>query len=144
MWYLRCRAQRAGLRARRAICERPAPVDVAEEPDAGEDPAEAAGTPDSPEALLRAAVRTGVLTGGEAELIAATRLEETTLRAFAERRGAAYWALAKQRSRAEERLVAALRAGDLSTEPPVSGPRGSGLAEFLGARVSKTAWALAL
>lgn len=35
---------------------------------------------------------------------------------YAQRAGRGYWAVAKERSRAEERLVAAIRAGVLSDE----------------------------
>ncbi|MBN1174036.1 MAG: hypothetical protein JXA67_17820, partial [Micromonosporaceae bacterium] len=67
-----------------------------------------------PDLVLARAVRAGVITAEEAELIGTTRLEETTLTEYAERIGQARWNLYKRRSAAEERLVAAIRAGELS------------------------------
>ncbi|WP_157036344.1 hypothetical protein [Streptomonospora alba] len=70
-----------------------------------------------PDAVVERAVERGVLTGAEAELIGASRLEETSLRILAAQQGGGYWALAKRRSRAEERLVRALVDGDLDPGP---------------------------
>jgi hypothetical protein len=66
-----------------------------------------------PDLVLARAVHAGVLTADEAELIGATRLEETTLIEYAEATGQTRWALYKRRSVAEERLAAAIRSGDL-------------------------------
>lgn len=69
-----------------------------------------------PDFVLAKAVAAGVITPGEAELIGATRLEGVSVADYAERAGRGYWAVAKERSRAEERLVAAIRSGKLSDE----------------------------
>ncbi|WP_130508001.1 hypothetical protein [Krasilnikovia cinnamomea] len=76
-------------------------------------PAAGAGNPDF---VLARAVGAGVLTAGEAELIGATRLEGVSVADYAARSGRGYWAVAKERSRAEDRLVAAIRSGALSDE----------------------------
>jgi hypothetical protein len=55
--------------------------------------------------LLAQAVRAGVLSRGDAELIAATRVEEIPLRQLAGRGGAGYEALRKRRYRAEAALA---------------------------------------
>ena len=75
-----------------------------------------ASTPGHPDVVLARAVAAGVITPGEAELIGATRLEGVSVAGYAERVGRGYWAVAKERSRAEERLVTALRAGVLSDQ----------------------------
>jgi hypothetical protein len=67
-----------------------------------------------PDFVLARAVATGVITAAEAELIGATRLEGAPVAGYAKSVGRGYWAVAKERSRAEERLVAAVRAGVLS------------------------------
>ncbi|OJF14756.1 hypothetical protein [Couchioplanes caeruleus] len=94
---------RAALRADEPIRTK-APVDL---------PVAAGGHPDF---VLAKAVAVGVITPGEAELIGATRLEGVSVADYAERAGRGYWAVAKERSRAEERLVAAIRSGELSDE----------------------------
>jgi hypothetical protein len=76
-------------------------------------PVTAAGHPDI---VLARAVTAEVITAAEAELIGATRLEDVSVSAYAERVGRSYWAVVKERSRAEERLVAAIHAGVLSNE----------------------------
>lgn len=67
-----------------------------------------------PDLILARAVRAGVITAGEAELIGATRLEDTTLADHADATGQPRWAAYKRRAAAEERLVAAIRSGSIS------------------------------
>jgi hypothetical protein len=62
------------------------------------------------ELVLDQAVRAGVLSQLDVELIAATRVEEVPLRLLAGRWGAGYEALRKRRQRAEAALVGWLRA----------------------------------
>lgn len=69
-----------------------------------------------PDIVLARAVKAGVITGAEAELIGATRLEERTIAEYADRTGETRWAVYKARKRAEARLVSALRGGALSDE----------------------------
>ncbi|GIE93929.1 hypothetical protein [Paractinoplanes rishiriensis] len=66
-----------------------------------------------PDLVLARAVRLGVLTVAEADLIGGTYLEDTSLAAYAQRTGLARWGVYKRRSAAVERLVAAIRAGEL-------------------------------
>lgn len=96
-------AARAALRATEPIRTN-APVEL---------PVAAGGHPD---VVLARAVAAGIITPGEAELIGATRLEGVSVADYAQRAGRGYWAVAKERSRAEERLVTAIRAGVLSDE----------------------------
>nr|WP_017623409.1 sigma-70 family RNA polymerase sigma factor [Nocardiopsis chromatogenes] len=138
-WYLRCRAQRAGLRARRRVLAEPAPADT--ETDPADEGAEAAGSTDE---VLQRAVTLEVLTQAEAELIGATRLEGTALREVADRSGEGYWALAKRRSRAEERLAAAIRGGELDPGTALEGRPGGLVVDSVPPLVSKAGWALAL
>ncbi|GAB3456075.1 hypothetical protein GCM10027570_37240 [Streptomonospora sediminis] len=144
VWYLRCRAQRAGLRARRAHLAAVPVEDAGDHPEAGTVP----GGGGHPDDVLARAMRRGVLTAEEAELIGATRLEDTSLRALAEQSGAAYWALAKRRSRAEERLARALASGDLDPGLDAADARrtggGSSAAVVRVAGESNPGWALAL
>lgn len=63
--------------------------------------------------LLESAVRQDVITSFEAEIITLTRLEGVNLGELSERLGMSYAALVKRRSRAEKRLVAAMRDGGL-------------------------------
>lgn len=74
-------------------------------------PGTAAGHPDL--ALARA-VTAGVITAAEAELIGATRLEGVPVAGYAQHLGKTQKAVYKARDRAEARLVAALRAGELT------------------------------
>lgn len=67
-----------------------------------------------PDILLARAVKLGVITAEEAELIGATRLEQRPITEYAQRAGCRLKAAYKRRDRAEERLVAALAAGSLS------------------------------
>jgi hypothetical protein len=72
--------------------------------------------------LLAQAVRAGVLSWADAELIAVSRLQEIPLRQLVGRWGAGYEALRKRRYRAEARLAGWLAAeGDVPTEPAVGG-----------------------
>ncbi|MEU0238402.1 hypothetical protein ABZ234_11975 [Nocardiopsis sp. NPDC006198] len=115
-WMLRCRAQRAGLRARR---------DALAHPVAGAGPergALAPRPPGSPDLVLRDAVRQGVLSESEVYVIGLTRLEGVPLARLARERGTAYWKLAKRRSRAEKRLADAVRSGRVAARSPVPAP----------------------
>lgn len=67
-----------------------------------------------PDLVLARAVRAGVLTALEAELIGATRLESTTLAAWADAAGVARKAAYERRALAEAKLVAAIKAGTLA------------------------------
>jgi hypothetical protein len=67
-----------------------------------------------PDLVLARAVTAGVITAEEADLIGVTRLEETTLTEYAEKTGQARWNLYKRRSAAEDRLVSAIRSGQLA------------------------------
>jgi hypothetical protein len=72
--------------------------------------------------LLAQAVRAGVLSRQDAELIAATRLQEIPLRQLTGRWGAGYEALRKRRQRAEARLAGWLTADrDVPTAPAAAG-----------------------
>lgn len=67
-----------------------------------------------PDLVLAKAVRHGVITVAEAALIGETRLEQTSLAAYADRVGLTRWAAYLRRRRAESRLVEAIRTGTLS------------------------------
>jgi hypothetical protein len=72
--------------------------------------------------LLAQAVRAGVLSWEDAELIAVTRLQEIPLRQLTGRWGAGYEALRKRRWRAEARLAGWLAAErDVPTDPAAEG-----------------------
>jgi hypothetical protein len=104
MWRLRCAALRAGHLFIRDALERPMPCH--EDFHSGE-PAPPWGHEDF---VLARAVAEGAITGGQAELIGATRLEpEYTLTRAAADRGVSYKAIEQVRRRAEQRLVAWLR-----------------------------------
>jgi hypothetical protein len=75
-----------------------------------------APTAGHPDLVLARAVTAGVITAFEAELIGATRLEGVSVAGYAQGLGKAVKAVYKARDRAEERLVAAIRAGVLSDE----------------------------
>jgi hypothetical protein len=75
-----------------------------------------------PDLLLGRAVAVGVLTLEEAELIGETRLGDVLTEVLADARGVSPQVLRMRRSRAEHRLVAALREGRL-TEIPVRSTR---------------------
>jgi hypothetical protein len=97
---------RAALRA-----SEPARADVSGNPPGSTPPPAPIGHPDF---VLARAVTAGVIAAAEADLIGATRLEDVTLADYAQRHGKSYAAVRKARFRAEARLVAALRAGELS------------------------------
>ncbi|MEU0558474.1 hypothetical protein [Dactylosporangium sp. NPDC006015] len=67
-----------------------------------------------PDLVLARAVRLGVLTVAEADLIGGTYLEDVSVADYAERIGLPRWGVYKRRTAAVERLVAAIRAGALS------------------------------
>jgi hypothetical protein len=69
-----------------------------------------------PDFVLARAVAAGVITTAEAELIGATRLEGVPVAGYAKAAGRSYWAVAKERSRAEERLVTAIHDGVLADD----------------------------
>jgi hypothetical protein len=100
------------VEARRKLREtEPARVDVTGPAPGSTPPPAPSGHPDF---VLAHAVAAGVITTAEADLIGATRLEDVPLADYAERHGKGYWAAHKARARAEERLVAAIRSGELS------------------------------
>ncbi|MEU3213444.1 sigma-70 family RNA polymerase sigma factor [Nocardiopsis alba] len=148
-YYLLCRVRRA------ALGERKRALVAAAQRDWGS--VEAADFEDEPETarscelVLQAAVRAGIVTAAEAELIARTRLEKSTLVALSTETGVAYKTLAKRRQRAETRLAAALSASprqasnssSLEASAPVSpGDRGR-VSEVARPKTSKTPWPLA-
>ncbi|MDG4829964.1 hypothetical protein O7627_11705 [Solwaraspora sp. WMMD1047] len=67
-----------------------------------------------PDFVLASALKAGIITAPEAELIGATYLEEVSLTAYAERTGQPRWNLYKRRSAAVARLRAAIDSGELS------------------------------
>lgn len=67
-----------------------------------------------PDFVLAAAVRAGVLTSAQAELIGRNRLEGIPLAQIAAEAGVSHSALCHRRKRAEARLIAAIRRGELS------------------------------
>ncbi|WP_433615308.1 hypothetical protein ACQP2P_11190 [Dactylosporangium sp. CA-139114] len=67
-----------------------------------------------PDLVLARAVRLGVLTTADADLIGATYLEDVSVTAYAQRSGLPHWRVYKRRTAAVQRLVAAIRAGILS------------------------------
>jgi hypothetical protein len=104
LWRLRCAALRAGHVFIRDALDRPTPTD---EDFHSSEPTLPWGHEDF---VLARAVAEGVITGEQAELIGATRLEpEYTLTQAAADRGVSYDTLAHVRVRAEQRLVAWLR-----------------------------------
>jgi hypothetical protein len=96
-------------RARLRVSE-PARADVKAAAPGSVPPPAACGHPDF---VLARAVAAGVITTAEADLIGATRLEDVAVADYAARHAKSYWAVHKARARAEERLVAAIRAGRL-------------------------------
>nr|WP_221378384.1 hypothetical protein [Actinoplanes polyasparticus] len=97
-------AARAALRADQARPKTPVELSVS------------APTAGHPDLVLSWAVTAGVISSAEAELIGVTRLEGVSVAGYAQRLGKAAKAVYKARDRAEERLVAAIRAGMLSDE----------------------------
>jgi hypothetical protein len=105
LWRLRCAALREGHLFVREALERPLPSD---EDFHSSEPTRPWGHVDF---VLARAVAEGVITGEQAELIGATRLEpEYTLAQAAADWGVSYNAIAQVRHRAERRLAAWLRA----------------------------------
>jgi hypothetical protein len=102
MLRLRWAAYRAGHVAVREALDTPAPSGHGFH---SSEPAPPWGHPDL---VLARAVAEGVITGGEAELIGATRLEGVALAEVAQRRDSTYKAVQMARSRAERRLLAYL------------------------------------
>lgn len=74
-----------------------------------------------PDLVLVAAVAEGVITAAEADLIGRTRLEGERLAATADRLGVSLSAVTMRRLRAEERLTAAIREGQLAWRPTATG-----------------------
>jgi predicted DNA-binding protein (UPF0251 family) len=70
-----------------------------------------------PDFVLAAAVRAGVLTAAEAELIGRSRLEQVPLAQIARELGVKHSTLCMRRTRAENKIAAAIRAGSLSDVP---------------------------
>lgn len=112
MWRLRCAALRAGHLFIRDVLERPMPCD---EDFHSSEPNPPWGHEDF---VLARAVAEGVITGEQAELIGATRLEpEYTLTQAAADWGVSYKAIEQVRRRAEHRLAAWL-----SEQAPLDDP----------------------
>jgi hypothetical protein len=106
MLRLRWVAYRAGHAALTQVLAGPIPVDPME---LSIEPPVWSGNPD---VLLVQAVKDGVLTGAEAELIGATRLDGTPLGEWADRREVGRWGTYKARKRAEHRLADHVRGGE--------------------------------
>jgi predicted DNA-binding protein (UPF0251 family) len=68
-----------------------------------------------PDFVLAAAVNAAVITTAEARLIGATRLEHVSVETAAQRLGISRGAVLSRRNRAEHRLAAAIRTGELTT-----------------------------
>lgn len=118
-WYLTRPAHRAALSVRKHEQEAPIPI---QDPGRREDPDP--GLQGSPDLLLVSAVRVGVLSQTQAQLIAQTRLENIPLAQIAEQSGVSYKALAKRRERAETRLRRAVSAGDVVIADALLRPEG--------------------
>lgn len=71
-----------------------------------------------PDFVLAAAVRAGVLTPGEAELIGRSRLESVPLAQIAREQGVRHSTLCMRRRRAEHKIAAAIRSGQLENSWP--------------------------
>lgn len=99
MWRLRCAALRTGHVLIREALDRPIPTD---EDFHSSEPTPPWGHPDF---VLARAVAEGAITGDEAELIGATRLEDYTLEAAAADTGISVTALQRARAHAEARLL---------------------------------------
>ena len=93
-----------------------------------------------PDFVLAAAVQAGTITAAESELIASTRLEGIDLQDAAVGLGISRGTLLTRRNRAERRLVAAIRSGDLATTtaPPTTAtaPSTASRADVVGAESS--------
>ncbi|MFJ3779827.1 hypothetical protein ACIPX0_50015 [Streptomyces sp. NPDC090075] len=108
---LRWAAYRAGFTALSEALGAPAPV--------GRDFRSAPPRPPwgHPDLVMARAVRLSVLTRTEADLIGATRLEETPLTDWADQHGMSHEATYKARRRAERRLVAFLQEQAAASDP---------------------------
>jgi len=108
---LRWAAYRAGFAALSEALDAPAPV--------GRDFRSAPPRPPwgHPDLVLARAVRQSVLTRTEADLIGATRLDETPITDWADHHQMGHEAAYKARQRAERRLVAFLREQAATTDP---------------------------
>ena len=82
-------------------------------------PAPPAPPQPAPVELLLQATQAGIITAADTELIIATRLDGLTVQHLARRQGAATKTLYKRRHRAETRLLAAIRNGELCGEASV-------------------------
>jgi len=111
---LRWAAYRAGLAAVRQAVDAPAPLsgDSFE----SSQPALPWGHPDL---VLADAVAEGAVTAWEVRLIGQTRLDDVPLALAAAQRDMTYWALARRRLRAEQRLIAYIR--DRIADAPAGG-----------------------
>jgi hypothetical protein len=67
-----------------------------------------------PDLVLAAAVRAGILTAAEAELIGRNRLERIPLAVIAAEQGVSHSSLCNRRARAEDKITRAIRAGELN------------------------------
>jgi hypothetical protein len=67
-----------------------------------------------PDFVLARAVRAGVITAGDADMIAVTRLEDVPVAQYAGRVGVSRWMVYKRRRAAEARLAAAISSGALA------------------------------
>jgi hypothetical protein len=106
MLRLRWAAYRAGHAALMQVLAGPIPIDPTR---LSIEPPASTGNPD---VLLVQAVKDGVLTGVEAELIGATRLDKTPLGEWADARDVGRWGTYKTRKRAERRLGDHMRGGE--------------------------------
>lgn len=99
-----CSAALVTARSRLRVAE-PARTDVTTHAPASAPPQIPSGHPDF---VLARAVRAGVITAAEAEMIGVTRLEDVPIAVYAQRIGMSRWAAYKARGRAEDRLTAAI------------------------------------
>jgi hypothetical protein len=122
---LRWSAYRAGLAQAVAQRESPRPDPDLFQTVAAAEAGRSDPSPAGPDQVLADAVAAGVLTDTEADLIAATRLDDLPVSTWAARHGAAPRHASRLRERAERRLVEHLtgpartsRAGQAASEPP--------------------------
>ena len=106
-------ARRAGLEAVTEALNAPLPVDTGFR---SAPPPQPSGHPDF---VLADAVTTAVITTLEADLIGATRLEDSPVTVWAAAHGMTHWAAYKMRSRAEQRLVGYLADRMAGQDPDV-------------------------
>ncbi|MEV2279194.1 sigma-70 family RNA polymerase sigma factor [Nocardiopsis sp. NPDC049922] len=119
VWYLTRPAYRAALSARKRELDAPMPAGAP-----GQQTICQGAVAGSPDLLLVAAVRVGVLSASQARLIARTRLENVPLTRVADELGVSYKACAKRRERAEERLLTAIRTGQVAIGDALVGTAG--------------------